>query len=84
MNRVYNVCKLEIKIIVILVIEFLYILFLFSFYWYGYVMIYLDFGIGDKDCIGNMICVFNGVLYLLCEYFNNLIIGYYDLEFLGV
>lgn len=83
-NVVYNVCKLEIKIIVIEVNEDIFIFLSFVLCYCFYLIIFLDFGIGDKDCIGNVISVINGVFYLLCEYFNFLEIGYYNFESLGV
>lgn len=82
-NRVYNVCKPETKTIVTSATELSYTSSSLSSYWHGYAMTYPDLGTGDKDRIGNMIRVLNGVLYLSCEYFNNSTTGYHDSESSG-
>ncbi|AXV43457.1 putative capsid protein [Porcine serum associated circular DNA virus 2] len=82
-NKVYKVCKPEIKTIVTSAETMPYTSQTGSSYYRFYPMTSPDLGTGDKDRIGNFIRVINGVLYLSCEYYNSSATGYHNTESSG-
>lgn len=82
-NKVYSVCKPEIKTIVTEAETFDFTSSTLSSYHKFYPITSPDPGVGDKDRIGNAIHVINGVLYLSCEYFNTSETGYHNSESSG-
>ena len=82
-NKVYKVCRPEIKTIVTGSDTITYTSESISSYYRMYPMTAPQLGTGDKDRIGNSIRVINGVLYLSMEYFNSSVTGYHDTESSG-
>lgn len=82
-NKVYNICKPEIKTVITEAQTINYTSESTSSYYRMYPMVLPDLGTGDKDRIGNHINVINGVLYLSCEYFNSSETGYHNTESAG-
>lgn len=82
-NKVYKVCKPEIKTIVTSAETFNYTSETVSSYYKFYPITSPDLGTGDKERIGNAVRVINGVLYLSCEYFNSSATGYHNTESSG-
>lgn len=82
-NKVYRICKPEIKTIVTSAETFSYTSESTSSYYKFYPITSPTLGTGDKERIGNAIRVINGVLYLSCEYFNSSATGYHNTESSG-
>lgn len=82
-NKVYKVCKPEIKTIVTSAETINYTSESLSSYYRFYPITSPDLGTGDKERIGNFVRVINGVLYLSCEYFNSSATGYHNTESSG-
>lgn len=82
-NKVYKICKPEIKTIVTGAETISYTSESISSYYRSYPMTFPEQGAADKERVGNFVRVLNGVLYLSCEYFNSSQTGYHNTESSG-